>query len=49
MIVDIYKIPIGVSLAVIALLIGGAIAASLLWPPRREETAEPAPVHLAAD
>jgi tellurite resistance protein TerC len=42
MIVDIYKIPIGASLAVIALLIGGAIAASLVWPPREEKTPEPA-------
>ena len=41
MIVDIYKIPIGVSLAVIAVLIGGAIVVSLLWPPQREKTPEP--------
>jgi len=32
MIVDVYKIPIGVSLAVIAGILGLSIAASLLWP-----------------
>lgn len=37
MIVDIYKVPIGLSLSVIALLIGGAILASLLWPAKTEE------------
>jgi tellurite resistance protein TerC len=42
MIVDIYKISIAASLAVIALLIGGAILVSLLWPPREKETPEPA-------
>lgn len=36
-----YHVPISYSLAVIALLIGGAVAASLVWPPREEE--EPAP------
>ena len=28
--------PIGISLAIIALLIGGSIAASLVWPAREE-------------
>ncbi len=42
---DIYKIPIGVSLSVIALLLGGAIAASLLWPKPKEE--EPAVTKVA--
>jgi tellurite resistance protein TerC len=36
MIVDVYKVPIGLSLSIIALLIGGAILASLLWPPKAE-------------
>lgn len=48
-IVDLYKIPIGISLAVIALLIGGSICASLFWPPRKAETVDPAPVQLATD
>ena len=43
MIVDIYKIPIGVSLAVIAGILGLSIGASLLWPvaERPKETLEP--------
>jgi tellurite resistance protein TerC len=49
MIVDIYKIPIGASLAVIALLIGGAMLASLFWPPREEATPEPARAQIALD
>lgn len=49
MIVDLYKIPITASLAVIALLIGGAILASLVWPPREEETPEPARAQIALD
>ena len=32
--VEVYKVPIGVSLAVIALLIGGAVVGSLLFPKR---------------
>jgi tellurite resistance protein TerC len=40
MIVDLYKIPIGASLVVIACLIGGAIVASRLWPPPKEKTPE---------
>jgi len=39
---DLYAIPIGVSLAVVGALIGGAVAASLLRPPGRP----PVPVHL---
>jgi hypothetical protein len=34
--VDVYKIPVLWSLAVIALLVGGSIAASFLWPKRTE-------------
>jgi tellurite resistance protein TerC len=49
MIVDLYKIPIGASLAVIALLIGGAILASLLWPKREEATPGPARAQIALD
>lgn len=49
MIVDIYKIPIGASLAIIALLIGGAILASLLWPPHEEDTPESARTQIALD
>ena len=33
LLVDVYKIPIGVSLGVIAAILGGAVAASLLRPP----------------
>ncbi|MCC7256475.1 MAG: hypothetical protein IT467_11165, partial [Dokdonella sp.] len=32
LIADLYKIPIGIALGVIAFLIGSAIAASMLWP-----------------
>jgi len=49
MIVDLYKVPIGASLTVIALLIGGAIAASLLWPPRKEGALEPTRAQVALD
>ncbi len=38
---DLFKIPIGLSLAVVAALIGGSVVASLLRPPRRA----PVPVH----
>jgi len=38
---DLYKIPIGLSLAVVAALIGGAVVASLLRPPSKP----PVPVH----
>ena len=43
MVVDVYKIPIGVSLAVIAGILGLSVAASLLWPvaERPKETLEP--------
>ena len=30
---DLYKLPVGFSLTVVAALLGGSIAASLLWPP----------------
>jgi tellurite resistance protein TerC len=49
LITDIYKISIGVSLAVIALLIGGAILASLLWPPRKTEASQPVGASIAID
>jgi tellurite resistance protein TerC len=32
LLVDIYPVPIGISLGVIALVLGGAVGASLLWP-----------------
>lgn len=43
LIADLYKIPIGVALGVVAVLIGGAIAASLLWPPSPEDSENQAP------
>ena len=33
---DLYKIPVGLSLAVIALMLGASVAASLLWPKAAE-------------
>jgi len=39
LIVDFYKIPTSISLLVLSLLIGGAVAASLLFPPRAEPDA----------
>ena len=39
LIVDIVHIPIALSLAAVALIIGGAIGASLLWPPRSHHPA----------
>jgi tellurite resistance protein TerC len=54
MLADIYKLPVLLSLTVIALLLGGSIAASLLWPPApageqqkggsRRVSGEPAPM-----
>jgi tellurite resistance protein TerC len=54
MLADLYKLPVLVSLGVIALLLGGSIAASLLWPPAptgeqqkggpRRLSGEPAPM-----
>jgi len=38
LVVDVYKIPVLLSLAIIGTLVGGSIAASLLWP-KRPETA----------
>jgi tellurite resistance protein TerC len=43
---DIYKVPIGISLGVIALVLGASTAASLLWP--RQEQAEDAPAGTRA-
>lgn len=42
LVVDWWKIPIGVALGVVALLIGASIAASLLWPARAHDQ-DPAP------
>ncbi|MBO9661506.1 TerC family protein [Dokdonella sp.] len=36
LIADVYKIPIGIALGVVALLIGASIVASLRFPPRRD-------------
>ncbi|HJY82327.1 MAG TPA: TerC family protein [Candidatus Binatia bacterium] len=38
---DLYKIPIGLSLAVIAALLGGAVLASLRWPRRQAPVPSP--------
>lgn len=46
---DIYKIPIGISLAVIALLLGGAIIASLIWPPDKEDLSQSIQAQPAVD
>ncbi|MFZ5472244.1 MAG: TerC family protein [Myxococcota bacterium] len=44
LIVDWLKVPIGVSLVVVATLIGGAVAASLAWPPAsKPQAAKPPP------
>jgi tellurite resistance protein TerC len=40
---DLVKVPILASLAVIALLVGGSVAASLIWPPRPDRGAPPVP------
>jgi tellurite resistance protein TerC len=37
---DIYKIPIGISLGVVGLIIAGSIAASLIWPHKKSESIE---------
>ena len=37
---DIYKIPIGISLGVVGLIIAGSIAASLIWPRQKAESTE---------
>jgi tellurite resistance protein TerC len=49
LIVDLYKIPIGLSLTVVATLIGGAIAASLLWPKARGEELGPREISASPD
>jgi len=46
---DIYKVPIGVSLAVIATVLGVAILTSLIWPPDKEELAQPMHEQPAGD
>ena len=43
MLVDVLKVPTAVSLGVVALLIGGSVALSLLRPPRKEEEGHPGP------
>ncbi len=42
---DLYEVPIGVSLAVIAALLAGAIAGSVLMPPRGGRPGRPSPSH----
>jgi len=42
---DVYKVPIGVSLGVILLVLAASTAASLLWPRAEEELAPPAGEH----
>ena len=39
-IVEWYKVPIGMSLGVIATILGGSVAASLLWPKREPDPRE---------
>jgi tellurite resistance protein TerC len=48
---DVYKVPIGLSLAVIALVLGAAIIASWLWPrtPTATEPHQPLPTSYVAD
>ena len=36
LLVDVYKVPVGVSLGVIALVLGASVGASLLWPKAAE-------------
>jgi tellurite resistance protein TerC len=36
LIVDVYKIPTGVSLAVIVMVLALSVIASLLWPPKND-------------
>jgi tellurite resistance protein TerC len=43
LVMDVYKIPIGIALGVVALLIGASIAASLLWPPRNGDASDAGP------
>ena len=38
-IVDWYKVPIGVSLGVIAVVLAGSVGASMLWPKKRVSSA----------
>lgn len=49
LIADIYKLPISISLAVIALLLGSAIIASLLWPPEKEHRPQSVPAQPGLD
>jgi tellurite resistance protein TerC len=49
MIVDLYKVQVGLSLTVITVLIGGAIVASLLWPPKAKETLSAGAPHVVLD
>ena len=39
---DVYKVPIGMSLGIIAVLLGGSIIASMLWPPAASPLPHPA-------
>jgi tellurite resistance protein TerC len=50
--VDLYKVPIGVSLGVIVLVLGASTAASWLWPripPEKEERDSPAAADIAEE
>ena len=40
---DFYEVPIGLSLGVVALILAGSVAASLIWP-KRAAAHDPAPV-----
>jgi len=46
LIVDYYKIPIGISLAVVGGLLALSIVASMIWPKREAVTAPPPPIPL---
>ena len=46
-IADIYKIPVGIALAVVALLITVSIVASIIWPENKDDEASPAKSELS--
>jgi tellurite resistance protein TerC len=41
LIADIYKVPIGVALGLVAAILAGSVLASILWPPPKEELPAP--------
>jgi len=43
MLTDIYKIPVGLSLLVVGVLIAASVAASIVWPRKEPRTMEPPP------